>query len=542
MPRGTKSTQSRGQSAKYKQQTLLAHFSSSPPPVPPSSAVSRGKSSQTWKRKSAREQDPESEVEDLDSPEIRTTKRRTQRRAPAVEEESDSSDVGKIKFESRSISVQSSVAGDSSSEAELLSPVRSSKRQRILNSDSDTGEAGSRSRRIHRRPSRGSEQERDESRSEVDLHHKGKRRLMRGRRPSSHNSDDNNEDDIMDGIDENKIIDDRLRGKQSQKTKFLKNLERLKKKKLGLAASESDEQSSEGDGIIPGARPHIEDDGDQSSLSENNEDSDLEGEIDDFIVDDEADAQTAALPALFSMNTHQDLVHHFKIVCQYLVHLAVTSPAARSRIAERLTSDEYFSVPLSITRRKLSDIRDSIVSSVWRTDYKKALSTYPNFSLHDLDFAIPHCDACNLGGRLSTLMGRLDGDPYDRTTFEPKENRSRSSSDESDGDDEHRPPEFNLGRFCARRTELFHELCHWEFKLFCELLREVEELSSAGRGFVRIAYPRSVAPPDDVSDADQVMEWLDQRGIINTEWLRIKQLMTQATNLEADLKRGKGDD
>lgn len=44
--------------------------------------------------------------------------------------------------------------------------------------------------------------------------------------------------------------------------------------------------------------------------------------------------------------------------------------------------------------------------------------TYPKFELNALDFVIPHCDACHLGARLSTLCGRLGGEPYDRTTFE----------------------------------------------------------------------------------------------------------------------------
>lgn len=213
---------------------------------------------------------------------------------------------------------------------------------------------------------------------------------------------------------------------------------------MGVALSESEEEASEEDDTIPGARPDGVEEEDETHESEVDE-ADEEEEVDDFIVDDEGEAQTATLPAIFSMNTHQDLVHHFKIVCQYLVHLAVTAPAARTRIAERLTRgeymqflrlfglfgllirwlfgtvpclDEYFSVPLSMTKRKLADLRDSLASSVWRPAYKKVLLTYPEFNLHVLDFAIPQCDACHLGGRLSKFVGRLSGDPYDSTTFQ----------------------------------------------------------------------------------------------------------------------------
>lgn len=83
------------------------------------------------------------------------------------------------------------------------------------------------------------------------------------------------------------------------------------------------------------------------------------------------------------------------------------------------SEEEYLSVPLQVTRRKLSGMRDSLVaSSVWRPDFKKALETYPKFTLILLKFSVSQCDACNLGGRLSTRLGRLSGKPYDDYDFE----------------------------------------------------------------------------------------------------------------------------
>jgi len=85
----------------------------------------------------------------------------------------------------------------------------------------------------------------------------------------------------------------------------------------------------------------------------------------------------------------------------------------------RVLDEEYFSVPLHIARRKLSGLRDSLVaSSVWRPDFKQQLEKYPTFELTGLDFAVPACDACHLGGRMSTLLGRVSGLPYDRFGFE----------------------------------------------------------------------------------------------------------------------------
>lgn len=146
-------------------------------------------------------------------------------------------------------------------------------------------------------------------------------------------------------------------------------------------------------------------------------------------------------------------------------------------------SDQYFSVPLQIARRKLSGMRDSLVaSSIWRSDFKKSLETFPEFEVHHLEYSEPGCDACHLGSRMSTRLGRLSGLPYDPTTFEVSIvstrmvhasqlllNQSFAERDSSDGDSDddedhakHTKKEFNLGRFCAARTRVYHSFSHWE--------------------------------------------------------------------------------
>lgn len=60
-----------------------------------------------------------------------------------------------------------------------------------------------------------------------------------------------------------------------------------------------------------------------------------EAEDDTFIVEDDS-AAAIELPAEFSMNTYQDLLHHFKIICQMFVHMAVHDDDERSEVATRL--------------------------------------------------------------------------------------------------------------------------------------------------------------------------------------------------------------
>jgi hypothetical protein len=138
--------------------------------------------------------------------------------------------------------------------------------------------------------------------------------------------------------------------KRNHKTAFQRNLERLRSmgphaqfathshpapgKKQGQAISDSSQseetQDEDEDNETPfvGARP----DGDPEEEVPDEEVIVTPGE-DSFIVDD-GDAIVPVLPAMFSMNTHQDLAHHFKVICQLFVHLAVSPVRTRRKLME----------------------------------------------------------------------------------------------------------------------------------------------------------------------------------------------------------------
>jgi len=139
---------------------------------------------------------------------------------------------------------------------------------------------------------------------------------------------------------------------------------------------------------------------------------------------------------------------------------------------------------------------------------------------------------------------------------------SAESSESEDSEEEDLTKEFNLGRFCAKRTQVFHRFTHWEvdhlnrpsttfsdnpfanqYSLYQTLSREIEELRSSdgARGFVRVAFAKGRKPPKDLTDADGIMDWLDQRGIIGMEWQTVRELMESARNLEMAAKRGEDD-
>ena len=91
-------------------------------------------------------------------------------------------------------------------------------------------------------------------------------------------------------------------------------------KKRGEAMSSDSGQSedeSDHDAPFAHAKPNEE----FSDQESDHESQANEEEEDTFIVEDDNDAPE--LPAEFSMSAHQDLKHHFKIICQLFVHVAV---------------------------------------------------------------------------------------------------------------------------------------------------------------------------------------------------------------------------
>ena len=59
--------------------------------------------------------------------------------------------------------------------------------------------------------------------------------------------------------------------------------------------------------------------------------------------------------------------------------------------------------------------------------------------------------------------------------------------------------------------------------------------------YVPVAYAGGAKPPDDLSDADGIMNWLDERGLITVEWQKIKDMMESARHLELASKCGDDD-
>ncbi|KAF9521116.1 hypothetical protein BS47DRAFT_1335217 [Hydnum rufescens UP504] len=361
--------------------------------------------------------------------------------------------------------------------------------------------------------------------------------------PRSGDSDDDS--DLLAELDADRIIESRFRA--PKRSAYSRSLDQLKRRKNGPTKSAEKSHDESGSGAVS----HDSEGDDfpfdglfESSVpSGNMSDDDIlddeplgtESEVvdDNFIVEDDG-LGAVILPPEFSMDSHQAISDDFKVICQMYVHMAVAK--SRSKFSRISQKDSYFSVPLNMVRRKLSGLRDSLVaSSIWKSDFKSTLDYYPEASITPLMTSTPL-------GRVPTISFRVFGPPYDRDTLVPID----ASDDESREDDDSNSQSFDLGRFCARRAQVYHSFSHWEYALFSVLQQEVCDLrdpEGSGRGrFIRVNWGDPDEVPKDVNDPDQIVDWLDSRGIIKHEYAKIKQMMEDARTLDFQGKGGHHND
>jgi len=77
-----------------------------------------------------------------------------------------------------------------------------------------------------------------------------------------------------------------------------------------------------------------DEDGDESVDEEDEEEN-------SWIVEDDGPDGVPELPVAFNMSSHQDLSHHFKIICQLFVHLVVRSPSQRVTFIQEVKAGEH---------------------------------------------------------------------------------------------------------------------------------------------------------------------------------------------------------
>lgn len=98
-----------------------------------------------------------------------------------------------------------------------------------------------------------------------------------------------------------------------------------------------------------GAKPSEEVKSDEEFKDEDQEEGEGGEDEDSWIVEDDGLEDVPELPVAFNMSSHQDLSHHFKIICQLFVHLAVRSPSQRVSFIRDVKAGEHLNVSTADT-------------------------------------------------------------------------------------------------------------------------------------------------------------------------------------------------
>ncbi|XP_060600388.1 uncharacterized protein LOC132753865 [Ruditapes philippinarum] len=119
-------------------------------------------------------------------------------------------------------------------------------------------------------------------------------------------------------------------------------------------------------------------------------------------------------------------------------------------------------------------------SQAWGADFRADVMTYPKYNddVKHSDLAggdmrhLGNCQVCNREGHPWSVIVKLEGEPYDRESYQMK------MKEEGDSTLELPPVEYYMGCFCHPRTKLFHNLYHFGHNIYhkCkELLEEYDD-------------------------------------------------------------------
>uniref|UniRef100_A0A8C5P6Z7 DUF4211 domain-containing protein n=1 Tax=Leptobrachium leishanense TaxID=445787 RepID=A0A8C5P6Z7_9ANUR len=267
-----------------------------------------------------------------------------------------------------------------------------------------------------------------------------------------------NKDDYSTEIEESS--EDEALERRIKRRRNRKNLERLAEKRRSRSRSNNYDDD-------------FEDENSPVGQAESNEDH---NSMDDFIVDDED--TDGIIDEGVRQSTHKNLFvkHHINMHVDLDSHLSRVIKALLINAAdETFLTSLYEGKRMKRYAKEMLDSLDYLDSrtisprlvnlstrSKWNKRYKDRVECYPELNVYEVTSQNQRCDACGLQ-RYCKYQVILSGELYDSKTFE---------KDDFLPNDEQ---EFVVGKVCARRTEVYHQLKHFKYRLYqqCKEIIEV---------------------------------------------------------------------
>eukprot|EP01130_Rhizamoeba_saxonica_P011245 TRINITY_DN4665_c0_g1_i1.p1 TRINITY_DN4665_c0_g1~~TRINITY_DN4665_c0_g1_i1.p1 ORF type:complete len:432 (-),score=100.65 TRINITY_DN4665_c0_g1_i1:30-1325(-) len=224
----------------------------------------------------------------------------------------------------------------------------------------------------------------------------------------------------------------------------------------------------------------------ESSYSEENQN---EYEFDDFVVPDDQpisqydslgdrtfESSPLSTPGEYMENIKMGKItlrDAFSQYIQLLASCAIDPEFEENLFDEKMDNDIQRFV---ISQRKVQDKLDGIkrgcvMSSVWSKQFNQDLLSLPNYkSVEILVGATGTCEVCHKDNK-SLVHIKLYGKPYNSEAF-----LSGKLKENPVEDTEVEEKEYHIGLHCQARTETFHSLHHFKYKLFQTISKYVKQL------------------------------------------------------------------
>lgn len=357
------------------------------------------------------------------------------------------------------------------------------------------------------------------------------------------------EDDLVDLASSSSDDETKLARKTPVKSERQLALERLKRRRAGLAdedekpkrvnASGSDsDESSEVEQPLPRSSAR-----DMFAADEDD---------DNFLADDgdETLGEPDEIPIEFTHFASMKAKELFKFAVEWMVQKKL-NPGYRDKAAL-----------YDLTFKKLDDevkglAGSKFTSSAWRPDFLFALRARPQIAanrIHKLDLEHSlhdRCDACNRSGHPATYEVQFQGRPYHPDTLEDVENEELDDIDD-DEEVKHLPardarghtilPESHswfVGRFCMANADTAHTLHHWRYHLYEWV---VDDLDVSGHNTPEKVVKRDRwGEPKRRRFADKVLETMVEEGKVRKLYKTFREEVQRARDAKLG-QQGGGDD
>lgn len=337
--------------------------------------------------------------------------------------------------------------------------------------------------------------------------------------------------DLDDGL--SRPLEDRQRN--VQKSAYRSNLEKLRRKKAGLAF-DSDE-SDDVDDVDEDDETGDEELTDPASNS-------IEPAPEDWIIDDELDRQQIIENMPEEFQQPRQPLEQFKIAVQWEI-LDLLVPQGG------LEPDHYFKPAIDWLRGRTAGKSQAAISSIWRRPFVRALQRGPELNALQTGNLGYFCDACGRTNRVATYIVKFEGPRYDHMTLEDLDTDADSSEDDllvdenaaSDVEEEKERKErtlraeWNLGINCYERTCVAHELFHLRKQLREELHDKLRHMGLFSA--TKILERATLSTGKRLELANSVTEQLDGVRFQQRLWTRYKASIEKNENYIVDPNVGR---